>query len=86
MSDFEFDVIDELYFVQGFDHIQKELAVDELNLKNTLWDLLQKEWIKCFPSEANDEVFQPEAQEFANNYKSYYYLATKDGLLLHNSR
>lgn len=83
MTELEFDVLDELYFVQSFDYLVKEINVDSSSLKHTLGKLLEKGWIKCFHDGVN-EVFEDEL-DFDHNYKKYHYLATKQGLMAHNT-
>lgn len=84
MSDEEFDVLDELYFVQPFSYLIEELQMEEEDLKQVLQKLLQKGYIKCFFN-MNDEVFEDQLN-FDADFKSYHYLASKQGLLAHNSR
>lgn len=84
MTDLEFDVLDELYFVVPFSHLLEELDVDENILKEVLQALLLKGWAKCFLT-AEEEAVQGEI-DFDNKYKEYYYLASKQGLLAHNGR
>lgn len=85
MSELEFDLLDELYFVQPFTYIQKTLKLEEAQLKEGLFLLFQKGWIKCYNSD-HTEVLNPNEEDFQKNYKSYHYLASKEGLLKHNSR
>jgi len=84
MTDLEFDVLDELYFVVPFTHLQEELDMDDTTLKEVLRSLLDKGWVKCFLS-ASEEAVNSE-MDFENKYKDYYYLASKQGLLAHNGR
>ena len=84
MTNTEFEVLDELYFVQSFEALQQVLSMPESELKNILHGLLKKGWIKCFKSLA--EELRAEETHFENEFKDYYYLATKAGLLAHNSR
>jgi hypothetical protein len=84
MTDTEFDVLDELYFVQSFAALQQVLVMPEFELKDVLQGLMKKGWIKCFKSAA--EELPAEEVYFENEFKNYYYLATKAGLLAHNSR
>ncbi|WP_305982137.1 hypothetical protein [Roseivirga thermotolerans] len=84
MTDAEFDVMDELYFVQPYTYLLEELTLKEEELKATLRSLLEKGYIKCFFT-MNDEVFEDQLN-FEKEYKTYYYLATKTGLLAHNGR
>lgn len=85
MDDLEFDILDELYFVQPFQYIKEELVLEEEVLKEALAKLLNKGWVKCL-RKASDEVVAYETSLFEQNYKEYLYLATKEGLLAHNHR
>ncbi|MDO1445238.1 hypothetical protein Q0590_03200 [Rhodocytophaga aerolata] len=84
MTDAEFDVMDELYFVTAFATLANQLDLPEHELKQTLQSLLAKGWIKCFKS-ASEELVADEL-DFESEYKQYYFLATKAGLLAHNSK
>lgn len=84
MSDAEFDVMDELYFVQPFNYLIEELEMPTLDLKEVLKSLIEKGWVKCLYN-MNDEVFEDKL-DIENEFKDYYYLATKPGLLAHNGR
>jgi hypothetical protein len=85
MTDLEFDVLDELYFVQPFADLQQSLD-SELDLKvlvQTLYDLEQKGWVKCLHPN-RDEPIAAEELDIINQYAQYCYLATKAGLMAHN--
>lgn len=84
MTDLEFDVLDELYFVVPYHHLKEELDLDDNTLKGVLESLLGKGWIKCFLT-ASEEAVRGEI-DFDNKYKDYFYLASKQGLLAHNGR
>jgi hypothetical protein len=84
MTDTEFDVLDELYFVQSFSVLHGQLEIPEEALKETLEQLISKGWVKVL--KAHDEEVAPENAEFHSCYAEYFYLATKAGLLAHNSR
>jgi len=85
MSEQEFDILDELYFIQSFDYIRKVLGFEELLLKENLYRMFEKGWIKCFSSVSKEIILESEF-DFERDYKNYYYLATKSGLIAHNSR
>ena len=85
MTDIEFDVLDELYFVQSFQKLSNSLNIKELEVKMVLQELLKKGWIKCF-YQNKDEIVTESELDFENKYAEYAYLATKEGLLAHNSR
>jgi hypothetical protein len=84
MTDLEFDVLDELYFVVPYQQIKEELELEDETLREVLRQLLDKGWIKCFLS-ASEEALQDEI-DFENKYQTYFYLASKKGLLAHNGR
>lgn len=84
MSDLEFDVLDEIYFVHPYTQIKNMTSLNDDVLRDTLVQLHQKGWIKCFKS-ASEEIFDAEI-DIINHYQEYYYLATKAGLLAHNSK
>ncbi len=84
MTDHEYEIMDELYFVISFEELQQRLPLDESELKQILNSLLDREYIKCF-SNVSDEL--PHADvDFENNYRNYHYLVSKEGLFAHNSR
>jgi hypothetical protein len=82
MSDDEFELLDELYFLQHYEDIKNNLDWGEEKLLITLKQLLDREWIKCYFS-PEEEVFEP--IDLVEQGKGLYYLATKKGLLEHNS-
>ena len=82
MTEEEYDLLDELYFVYSYDHLKKVLNWEDEKLLATLQLLYEKEWIKCF-SAPDEEVLR--GGDIKNRGKSYFYLATKKGLMEHNS-
>ncbi len=84
MSDQEFDILDELYFVTPFEQLQKTLGMAEPELKTALEILISKGWVKCFRA-GSGEIATNE-MNFEAEYRNYHYLATKAGLFAHNSR
>lgn len=82
MSDAEFDLLDELYFVQPFSFLQETLAWETPLLLDTLTSLYEKEFIKCLTS-PDEERF--DRVDIFTEGKSLYYLATKKGLMAHNA-
>ncbi|NJN24718.1 MAG: hypothetical protein HC819_01350 [Cyclobacteriaceae bacterium] len=82
MTNNEFEVLDELYFLQSYTYLAKTLELDDHKLKTTLRQLLEKKWVKCFASPMEELDFEP--GKFENDFWNYYYLASKEGLLAHN--
>lgn len=83
MTDEEFDVLDELYFVQSYKQLADLTGKSASELIPVLRDTYKKGWIKVM-SNVDDELSEDEI-DFQNHAESYYYLATKKGLLAHNS-
>lgn len=81
MSDEEFELLDELYFVQSYENLKQELDWEDEKLLFILQKLVDKEWINCFSS-PDEEVLDP---DIPNKGKTYFYLASKRGLLEHNA-
>jgi hypothetical protein len=82
MSDEEFDLLDELYFVQPYAILQEALGWPDLQLLNTLTLLKDKGWIKCFVA-PDQECFEDiDLHELG---KVLLYLATKKGLMAHTT-
>lgn len=82
MNDAEFDLLDELYFVQPYDSVKESLGWDDQMLLETLNSLYQEGMIKCLSS-PDEERFDV-VDLFADG-KNLYYLATKKGLMAHNA-
>lgn len=84
MSDLEFDVLDELYFVQSYEALTEATGFEDDLLKKVLKKLISKKWIKCLSSMTEDITYDD--LDFDKDFRSIYYLATKSGLLAHNSQ
>ncbi|WP_162415958.1 hypothetical protein [Cyclobacterium roseum] len=82
MTDDEFDLLDELYFLQSYEYLKNNLGWEDERLLFTLESLLKKEWIKCF-SGPEEEIFG--SPSLTTKGKELYYLASKQGLLNHNT-
>ncbi len=82
MDEHEFDVLDELYFVISFEYLFDKLESDEFRPRNVLISLFRKDWVRVYKS--MDEGLAN--FDLQNNFKSYFYLASKKGLLAHNSQ
>ena len=83
MSDAEFDILDQLYFVTKLNQIQEEIDIRYEELIQVLGQLHQKGWIKILET-VDDEVSSTKI-DLTNHAGEYFFLATKEGLLAHNS-
>ncbi|MCL6261647.1 hypothetical protein M3O96_21300 [Aquiflexum sp. TKW24L] len=82
MNDNEFDLLDELYFVQPYSYLEETLKWEEQRLLGTLKSLHSKGYIKCLYA-PDDEIFG--TVDFEAKGKDLFYLATKKGLMQHNA-
>lgn len=82
MSENEFDLLDELYFVQHYRDLKEAIGWEDELVLITLQSLYSKGYIKCLKA-PDDEIF--DGLDFQNTGKDLYYLATKKGLMDHNA-
>ncbi len=83
MTNEEFDLLDELYFVKSFAELQDALDIRTGVLKEVLSLLIDKEWVGCYATPMVGLTV--EKVDFEENYIEYFYLATKKGMFEHNS-
>lgn len=83
MTDDEFDLLDELYFVHPYQYLKETLGWEDELLKSTLESLYQKSFIKCLAA-PDEEIF--EVKNLKNEAEQMFFLATKKGLMAHNGR
>jgi len=82
MNDAEFDLMDELYFVQSYSYLKETLDWKQSDLIDTLKMLYEQGYIKCL-DDPDTERFG--SIDFQNEATELYFLATKKGLMAHNS-
>jgi len=82
MSENEFDLMDELYFVQHYSYIKETLGWKDERIIETLSSLHHQGLIKCLRS-PDEEIFTD--VDFPLEGQDLYYLATKKGLMVHNT-
>ena len=80
MEDAEFDVLDELYFVISYGDLFNNLDISEKILKEVLVKMVENGWLRIY----NNMEEEAEEIDLINNFRSYFYLASKKGLLAHN--
>ena len=85
MNEIEYDIIDELYFVTSYGDIATALNLNEEELSLYLAELIKKGYIKALFPDPDTEV-EFDENLFWANFRQYFYLATKAGLISHNSR
>ena len=82
MSDLEFDILDELYFLIHFNDLIGELDMSDDEIKPVLIKLFKKDWLRCY-SEPDVEIESSQV-DLDINFRNYYYLASKTGMKAHN--
>lgn len=85
MTAIQDDILDELYFVTSFSDLAKNLNLPAETLGLELQKLLALEFVKCFYPDPDSEIL-PNPETFMKDCQHYFFLATKKGLLAHNSR
>ncbi len=83
MTDEEFEVLDELYFVQSFKDLVDLTSRESGKLRDILSQLHQKGWIRILDG-VDDEV-PKDRVDLINHFEDYFYLASKEGLMAHNT-
>ena len=84
MSEAEYDIMDQLYFVTSYEDIKNLSQVEESLVTEVVWRFISRGWIKCFEGPENEITVTED--DFKTNFNKYHYLASKQGLLAHNMR
>lgn len=83
MTNDEFTILDELYFVTKYANLQSSCEEDlEGELNEVLVGLIEKDWVSAMASVDEKLKWNSSLKE---NLPQYFFLATKKGLLAHNS-
>ncbi|WP_420580673.1 hypothetical protein [Reichenbachiella sp.] len=83
MSDLEFDILDELYFLIHYNDLKESLGLSDEDLKPILAKMVRKNWLRCY--DEPDVELDAEGIDIEINFRNYYYLASKEGLKAHTS-
>ncbi len=84
MSDLEYDIVDELYFVTNYLSLKNNLKLSHELIFDGLKSLLDKEYIIYFTE--IDGIENPKIDFTEKSMQNLLFLASKKGLLAHNSR
>tara|TARA_R110002124_G_scaffold160114_1_gene327285 strand:+ start:112 stop:363 length:252 start_codon:yes stop_codon:yes gene_type:complete len=82
MNDQEFDLMDELYFVQPYGYLLETLNWEENLILSTLHSLFSQGYIKCLDDPDSERFGEV---DILKEGKDLYFLATKKGLMAHNT-
>ena len=83
MSELEYDILDELYFLIHFKELISNFGLSDDEVKPILIKLFKKGWIRCYTEP--DEELDPKDVDMEIKFRDYYYLASKEGLKAHTS-
>lgn len=85
MTDTEFDILDELYFVTSFSDLVQKTGQSPADLERNLRSLLEQDLIRSYWPDPDTELAYEESS-FAAIVRDSFFLASKEGLLQHNTR
>lgn len=85
MTDPEYDLLDELYFVTSFRALLEKTGIPAPELENQLRNLLEQGLIRSFWPDPDTELAY-EITSFGAIARDASFLASKEGLLQHNTR
>ena len=86
LTELEYSVLGAVYFVEPYDHILEECDASEKIVRDALRALIQRRYITAMKF---DETAGEYVRSFiydADDMRAFRYMATKDGLMAHNSR
>ena len=84
MTDEEFDIIDELYFVTAYEKLKEATDFSDSQLKKNLVQMAKKGWVRVYKSV--DEESELDKLDMNKDFQSFFYLASKKGLFEHNTQ
>lgn len=84
MSNNEFDILDELYFVTSFPDLRSTLSLSDQELCDALQSLIRQGYVRILYPDQDTEHDYDEAT-FSQHCQDFFFLATKAGLVVHNS-
>ena len=76
-------ILDELYFLISYEELRQKVDLTEEVFRSALGKMVDKQWVRCYKKV--DEDLDWEDVDFENQFANYHYLASKAGLLAHNS-
>ncbi len=86
LSDIEYDILNAIYFVESFEHIVEECPAPPAVIADVLKQLIHKKYVTPMRWDEEKTEYVRSFIYDTDNMNAYHYLATKEGLLAHNSR
>jgi len=85
LSDLERDILNSVYFVEPFENILEEVNLPAPIVADGIKTLIHKKMIVAMRWDEDKMEYVRSFIYDSDNMKAYSYLATKEGLLAHNS-
>jgi hypothetical protein len=86
LDDVEYEILNCLYFVEPFEKLLEELNFPSNIIADVLKTLIQKKLVVAMKWDEQTQDYKRSFIYDSDNMHAYSYLATKEGLLAHNSR
>jgi hypothetical protein len=86
LSDIEYDILNAIYFVEPFQTIKEECRAPEKVVADVLKQLIARKLVSPMQFDEEKQEYVRTYFHDSDNMHAFHYLATKDGLLAHNSR
>jgi hypothetical protein len=86
LSDLEYLILDELYFVSSYQEILEKVGCDGELFKVTLKGLLEKGLVTQMNYNTDLKDFIKPGDADSNELSHSHFVATRQGLIVHNSR
>jgi hypothetical protein len=86
IDDLEFDILNCLYFVEPFEKILEEVPHTPAVVGDVLKTLIHKKMVVAMKWDEEKQDYLRSFIYDSDNMHAYSYLATKEGLIAHNSR
>ena len=86
LSDIEYDILNAIYFVEPFENILAECNAAPNVVADVLKKLIAKKYVVAMRFEEEQQEYVRSFIYDTDNMHAYAYLATKEGLLVHNSK
>jgi len=84
MTDKEFDILDELYFVTSFVELLAKFDISKEELKLNLLQMIENGWVNYYQD--LDGAANPTIALNSKHIVDLFFLASKQGLFAHNSK
>lgn len=86
IDDIEFDILNCLYFVEPFEKILEEVHQPPAIVSDVLKTLIRKKMVVAMRWDEEKGDYERSFIYDGDNLNAYSYLATREGLMAHNSR